>query len=90
MSNDKSWGQADVTSSPGRASFHGKYFTQALILSVHSEGPSTPVSVSLSRAHPATATLWSQEAWMPLVSSPSWAADCSEELEALSKETAVN
>lgn len=43
MSNDKSWGQADVNSSPGRASFHGKYFTQALILSVHSEGPSTPI-----------------------------------------------
>ena len=67
MSNDKSWGQAGMNSSPGQACFHGKHFTQALILSVHSEGPSTPVSVSLFRAHPATATLWSQEAWMPLV-----------------------
>lgn len=67
MSNDRSWGQADVNSSPGQASFYGKHFPQAWILSVHSEGSSNPVSVCLSRAHPATETLWSREAWMLLV-----------------------
>ena len=61
-------GQIHLSLSLGPTSFHGKHFAQDLAPSVHFEGSSAPgLSICLSRAHTARATLWSREAWKPLV-----------------------
>lgn len=91
--NDRHWDQTHLGLSSGLTPFHGKHFVQALALSIHFECPRAPWSVHLFVRPELTQPERPSGAGRPgsrWLLSPSWAADCSEELGALSKETAVN